>query len=155
MDYPINCNKIETDLELYSEVIAAHKEAVTYIKSFNWCEEIFDSSLYLNIGSSLCIFLFKINNTASKDDDLLWIVVGDIPPMYLDIHCVKTTKQVLENYIALAGDWIQAVKSEGNVEDCYPFDAEPNLEMADLLNQRMFFIRDVVLKNIDDTPISC
>jgi len=154
MQYPINHKKISTETEFHDEVIQLHKEAMDYLLSFNWCKRIIGADLYLNLGSVLCVFLFKIKNSSSKDDNYLWIVVGDIPSMYLDIHGPKTTKEVLEDYIRLAEDWIDHVKLRKSIKNCYPFKAEPTLEMAQLLEKRIFFMKNTLIENIADIPLS-
>src|SRR5580658_5525649 len=133
MKYPIDYKEVTGKTEFHLELVKVHEEAVAYIMSFAWCKKIINSYVYLNLGSTLSIFLFKIENIASSNDDYLWVVVGDIPPMYLDIHGPNTTKQVLEDYIHLAEDWIVNVKVGKSVKNCYPFIAEPTIEMAEML----------------------
>ena len=153
MKYPINYNKITVKIEFYNELIKVHKEAEEYLMSFAWCNKIITSDLYLNLGSTLCIFLFEIENNASKDDNYLWVIAGDIPFMYLDIHGPKSTKQVLEDYVQLAEDWINQVKTGKSIEHCYPFNAEPTIEMATLLEKRTSFMKNILIGDIDNLPI--
>jgi hypothetical protein len=154
MRYPIKYNQITTKTEFYHELTKVYEEAKAYLMSFAWCRKIIQSDIYLNLGSTLCIFLFEIDNGASKDDNYLWVIVGDIPSMYLDIHGPKTTKQVLEDYIRLAEDWIEQVKMGKSIKNCYPFKAEPTLEMATLLEKRTSFMKNTLIENIEDIPLS-
>jgi hypothetical protein len=153
MKYPINYTNISINTEYYSEVDALCKEAETYLLDFKWCRTIKNSFLYTNIGYVLCIFLFEIDNTQSKDDNFLWVIVGDLPAMYLDVYGAKTTKEALEGYVELAEDWINNIKTGQSVNDCYPFKAEPTLEMAELLERRTLFIRNQLLNNVDDISV--
>ena len=153
MKYPINLKDLDKKLEFYDEVIAAYEKATEYIGSFYWCEEIKRSSLYTNLGRVLCIFLFDIVNASSKEDNLLWLIVGDIPSMYLDVHGAKNTVQVLEDYAALAEDWINKIKAGETVDGCYPFKAEPALEMAELLELRVNQIKNNLIPNIDKISV--
>ncbi len=73
--------------------------------------------------------------------------------MYLDIHGPKTTKQVLEDYIRLAEDWINQVKKGKSVKNCYPFRAEPTIEMATLLEDRTSFVKNTLIDNMEDISI--
>lgn len=150
MDYPINYKDITNETEFYSELDLLYDKAETYIKSFKWCKEIKDCSLYTNLGKIFCIFLFNIDNTASREDNFLWIVVGDIPSMYLDIFGAKTTRAVVETYTVLAEDWIDKIKKSKSVAKCYPFDAEPTLELAELLEKKVSFMKTTLIDNIDD-----
>lgn len=153
MMYPIRFAEITEETEFYEEVVGLQQEAVNYLSQFKWCEQILDSYLYLNLGSVLCVFVFHIENNASEDDSLLWVVVGDLPPMYLDIHGAKTVKEVLEDYVYLAKEWVSKVKANESIEDCYPFDAKPTVEMADLFYKKVSFMRDTLIDNIDDIEL--
>lgn len=153
MKYPVNTRKIKPDLEFYTEVLEMNKRGETYLESFKWCKEIRDSFLYLNLGSTLCIFLFEIDNSASSEDDFLWVMVGDLPSMYLDVYGSKTTVEVLKRFKALAKDWVSNVKSGLPVNDCYPFNAAPTLEMAEILQKRIDLIRDSIIPNVDEIEL--
>jgi hypothetical protein len=153
MNYPIDIKQVTNKIEFQTEVIKEYKEAAEYLLGFPWCWKIVNAQLYLNLGSTLCIFLFEIENSASSEDNYLWVVVGDIPPMYLDIHGPKSTKEVLEDYVRLAEDWIFHVKSGKSIENCYPFNAALTLEMAELLEERTVFMKNTLIKNIEDVPL--
>jgi len=112
-----------------------------------------ESTLYLNLGSTLCIFLMEIDNAASDEDNFLWIMVGDIPSMHLDVYGTKTTIEVLDRYNALARDWIFNVQHGLSVDDCYPFDTESTIEMADMLKKRVDFIEKTIIPNIDEIKL--
>ncbi|HEY4194558.1 MAG TPA: hypothetical protein VGM63_03425 [Mucilaginibacter sp.] len=153
MHYPINYKDIPDTIEFYSEISLLHSEAESYLKSFKWCKEIKSSSLYTNLGKVFCIFLFEIENISSVGDNFLWLIVGDIPPMYLDIFGPKTTKEAVEDYIRLAADWIIKVNSRESVDRCYPFDASPTLESAELFAKKVLFMKRTLLDNIENIQI--
>lgn len=153
MKYPIELKSVSSRLEYYHEVNECYKEAVSYLESFAWCKKINNACLYLNLGEVLCIFLFDVDNTASTEDNLLWIVVGDLPPMYLDTFGPKSTLEVIEDYVRLAEDWIQQVKAGGSLSDCYPFNVVPSQELADLFQQKVLFMKNTLITNIEDIPI--
>jgi hypothetical protein len=153
MQYPIDVKEIPIKLDYHKEVINAKKEAEVYLNSFTWCKRINKSAIYTNLGRVLCVFLFDIDNTSCKEDNLLWVIVGDIPPMYLDTFGPKTTVQVLEDYIRLSEHWIHQVKIGGPINECYPFNVKPTLELAELLEIRVSFMKNTLIKNIDDLAI--
>jgi hypothetical protein len=153
MTYPISCKDIPSNTEFYSEVLLLIEEATKYLKSFVWCKKIKDCFLYTNIGRAFCIFLFEIENTQSSEDNFLWVIVGDIPSMYLDTQGPKTTKEVIELYIGLAEDWIENVRKYKAVDNCYPFDAEPTIEMAELLQRKISFMGGTLLDNVENIAI--
>jgi hypothetical protein len=153
MRYPIKIDKLTGQTEFYSEVVDMYQEANNYLQSHEWCSVVLNCDLYTNLGDKLCIFLFKIDNSASSDDNLIWVIVGDIPPMYLDIYGPTSTKEVLNVYVVLANDWIKHVRAGKSVGDCYPFNAEPNYEYADMLERKVAFINNEIIENIDDIRI--
>jgi hypothetical protein len=153
MKYPIDLNAIPAKIKYYSEVIEMNKKASDYLLSFDWCVEIKSSSIYLNLGSILCIFLFQIENSASSDDNCLWVIVGDLPSVYLDIHGPKTTVEVLEDYTNLADDWTEHIKNGKSIDDCYPFGAEQTVELAMMLEKRSSFIKNTIIHNIDEVAL--
>ena len=153
MKYPINVELINRELDYYEEVMALHQEAVAYLKSFRWCKEINRSHLYTNLGTVFCIFLFDLDNSASTKDNLLWVVVGDIPPMYLDTFGPRTTVEVVEDYVRLAEDWIGQVKIGESLDRCYPFKANATVQMAKLLERKISFMKNTLVANIDNIAI--
>ena len=154
MKYPIDYEAITAKIEFNLEVRQMHAKAADYLLSFKWCLKIKSSSIYLNLSSTLCIFLFEIENNASIDDNHLWVVVGDAPSMYLDIHGPKTTIEVLEDYTNLADDWIEHIKEGKSVSECYPFGSEPTIEMANMLEKRSIFIKNNLIHNINNIALS-
>jgi hypothetical protein len=150
MRYPIAVKKLNSTHEFYDEVKLLYAEAEQYLLKFSWCGAIRDSVLYTNLGSKLCIFLFEIDNASSSEDDFIWIVAGDIPFIYLDGYGVKSTREALRNYIYLARDWVKHVKAGLSVDECYPFDVAPTIELAEMLETRATFIKENVIKNIAD-----
>ena len=153
MKYPINFKEFNETFDFFEEVLIEFENAKNYLFSFKWCKEIKNTSLYFNLGSKLCIFLFEIENTSRVDDSYLWVLVGDIPSMYLDINNTKTVREVLEDYVALGEDWIKNIKLGKSINNCYPFQAEPTKEMATLLENRTNFIKKTLLKNILDIKL--
>jgi len=156
MKYPINYKYISPKTEYYPEVMQIYEKASLYLKSFDWCKKIEGAFLYVNLGSKLCLFLFEINNSASTEDCCLWVIVGDLPSMYLGVQSGDTTREILTSYADLAEDWVQHIKSQEPLDDCYPFDAEATEEIADLLNRRVNILKNSVIDNIDDITVkSC
>jgi hypothetical protein len=153
--YPISIKKIDASLEFYIEVLKTHSEAEVYLSEFKWCEKIIDSHLYYNLGNTLCVFLFNIENNQSTEegDNFLWVIVGDLPSMYLDTYYAKSLLQALETYIDLGNNWANNVIGKKSLKDCFPFDEKPNLELARLLKSRVEFIRNTLLTNIIDIKL--
>ncbi|EHQ27393.1 hypothetical protein [Mucilaginibacter paludis] len=154
MHYPVNCNNLSPKTEFYEEVTTLYVTATNYLKSFHWCNQIKDAFLYTNIGRVFCIFLFDIDNLSSDEDNLLWIIVGDIPSMYLDTQGPQTTREVVEDYIRLSQNWIKNIKTGSSLEFCFPFRAEPTLELAGLLEKKIAFMKATLINDIDNLSLS-
>ena len=153
MIYPIKTTALQENLDFYAEVILMEERATQYIKGFPWCRAVIESFLYFNLGEKLCVFLYEIDNSSSKDDNFLWIVVGDLPPMYLDIYGPKNTVHVLADYVDLAKNWISNIEAGLSVAGCYPFNIEPTMEMAGLLKKRVVLIENAILANMDEIEL--
>ncbi len=154
MEYPINYKFISEKIEYHSEVVQVYEKANLYLKSFDWCNEIKSAVLYTNLGSKLCLFLFEIDNLASDEDNYLWVIAGDLPSMYLNVENGDTTREVLTSYSELAEDWVLHIKNKESLEDCYPFNAEPTEENADLLQRRVNILNNSIIENIDCITVS-
>lgn len=153
MKYPIKYEDLELSTEFYAEIIQCHKEATEYIKCFDWVSELKSSYLFLNLGSKLCVFLFEIENLESDDDNYLWLIVGDVPPMYLDIYGAQNTIEVLENYVHLSNEWISKAKEGGSLKDCYPFNFSPTIDKIEMFKKRIQFIENIIIPNTDTIEI--
>jgi hypothetical protein len=153
MTYPVNYYNISPKIDFYREIVDAHREAEAYLLGFKWCAGIKDSFLYYSLGKVFSIFLFEIDNSQSNGDNFLWVIVGDIPSMYLDVYGPKSTKEVLEDYIRLAEDWIAAIQAQRSVEGCFPFNAEPIIELAQRLQNKVSFMKNTLLLHIDDVQL--
>jgi len=150
MNYPIHIQEINSSVEFHNEVLKLKNEAETYIKQYPWCAKIYGGWLITNIGFAVNIYLFKIENTQSTDDDLIWVIVGDFPPMYLDTYNVSSTTEVCETYIELASEWIAKVENSESIEECYPLDANQDKNSIELLKRKVKLLREKILPNIKD-----
>ena len=102
---PISTDDLKPTLKFYDEVLEMNVQAEKYITGFKWCKKINNSQIYYNLGSTLCVFLFDIDNSQSVEegDNILWVIVGDLPSMYLDTYSIKSLKEPLECYTDLGG----------------------------------------------------
>lgn len=153
MAYPVNYKNISPQIAFYGEIVEAHRQAEAYLLGFKWCVKVKDSFLYYSLDKVFSIFLFEIDNLQSANDNFLWVIVGDIPSMYLDVYGPKSTREVLEDYIRLAENWIATIQAGDPVENCFPFNAEPTIELAQLLQSKVSFMKNTLLAHIDDVQL--
>ncbi|TAH04189.1 MAG: hypothetical protein EAZ15_01345 [Sphingobacteriales bacterium] len=141
----INLDKL-TEIEEIKSIIKLYDEAKHYLENFDWCASVkngwFDEDF--RVHDKLGVFLFEIEPLNDSIDDFIWVIVGDLPSVYLD-KSVKSGLEALEIYCDLMQDWVDNIRDGKTVSECYPIPAEPNLENAELLNNRILFIRQEIL----------
>ena len=135
-----------TEIEELQSILNLYEEAKEYLEEFNWCNSIKKSwyekefGIYEKIG----IFLFEIDPINESVDDFIWVIVGDLPSVYLD-KSVTTGREALETYCELMEEWAENVKTGASLEECYPVPADPTTENAEQLLNRILFIRKELL----------
>jgi hypothetical protein len=150
MSYPINIDKITPSLEYYPEVALLLEESREYLRAHAWCDKINNGWLFVNLGKVLCILLYQIENNQSPDDNLIWMMVGDFPPVYLDSQGVDNTREVVDVYIYLVNDWIEHVEDGRGVEECFPVLSNWTNEKIEMLKIRMELLKSSILAGIPE-----
>jgi hypothetical protein len=131
------------------EEVALARKATVFLTSFRWCGAVRDSFLAFDSGYIIGVFLFHIEPRLLGVDEVLWVVVGDVPPAFLvcddapDWHCA------LQCYVREMQRWVHAVRAGEGLEGIIPVNVSPALEHADTLSSRLSFIQDHF---IDDKP---
>jgi hypothetical protein len=122
------------------------EEAKSFLESHKWCKHVLKGwhDENLSILDKLGVFLFEIEPINETIDQHVWVILGDIPTVYLDAS-VKTAKEALEIYCDLMTEWADNILQEKSLEECYPVEAEPSEENAELLKKRIAFIKRELL----------
>lgn len=137
----INIDQL-TEIEEIQAILNLYNEAKDYIEAFSWCISTKncwydqDHGIYEKIG----VFLFEIEPINDTVDDFIWVIVGDLPYVYLD-KGVTNGEEALKTYCELMQEWANSVKSGQKLDECYPVAVDPTSENADLLSSRVSFIR--------------
>jgi len=126
----------------------SRKEAERYLKSLRWCRALKAAFYGYGVGGVVSIFLFWIDNAASSSDDLIWVVVGDLPSAYFVVDEARTPKQALGVYMRLMTEWTQAVLTNGDLDEVYPVDAAPTTENAEGLASRLQYLAQEILPEV-------
>lgn len=146
----INIDKL-TEIEEVQAILSLYYDAKNYIEDFDWCVSTKkcwydkDYSIHEKIG----IFLFEVEPINDTVDDFIWVIVGDLPSVYLD-KSVTTGEEVLKTYCELMQEWADNVKSGKSLNECYPVPVDPTTENADLLSSRISFIQRELLMTKDE-----
>jgi hypothetical protein len=125
------------------------KEAQGFLAAHGWCRGVGQGFLVWGFPK-LALFLFdaKVDEQSEK----LWVVVGDMPPAYLDFGICPNAYEALQGYVGEFMAWVTAVRRGEPVEDLVPvyvrgtFDRRPpTLDVAEDLERRLLFIKDRIL----------
>jgi len=87
------------------------EQARQFLCTQRWCGEILQGWFGFGVGALLGVFLFRIRPTEPGVDDLLWVVVGDVPPAYLVTDDAGTPREALRAYVDEMSRWVDAVRS--------------------------------------------
>ena len=137
-----DCNSIEEMAQ----------EALDFLQWHSWCKIVKQG--YFDIGwpGILAVFYFEIEPTSKSADDTLWIIVGDIPPAYIDTISCPNAALALNDYLNAMQEWIDHIRAQEPVDDLIPvyrrhsfLRMQPTMESAKLLETRLDFIRTQLL----------
>jgi hypothetical protein len=132
------------------EVLKLSVEATEYLNSFKWCTTIKKGYLSKEWGYRLCVFYFEIE-TIAQTINSVWVIVGDMPPAYIDTKHAASPSQALDRYVILMEDWISHVKTGQSVVECYPVHVEPVEKYADMLIQRTEKIKNFFIPELSNS----
>jgi hypothetical protein len=87
------------------------EKAEQYIQSFAWCTALKEGIYADGYGGIIALFLFRADIKKLGDDQWTWVIVGDIPSVYLDTDDYKSPHDALERYLEGLEEWIAAARS--------------------------------------------
>ncbi|MCX6853467.1 MAG: hypothetical protein NTV80_01020, partial [Verrucomicrobia bacterium] len=111
----------------------------------SWCSRVLAMYSAFNLVDKIGVSLARIKPSQEGVDDVLWLVVGDLPPAYLVCDDATNFLEALQCYVREMDLWVSAVQSEATLEGVIPVNVPPTAENADLLARRLKFIRENVL----------
>ncbi len=151
----IDINKIcdfNNDFENPDEVLSLSVDAKEYLMSFTWCQAIVNGWVVHEWGFMLGIFYFEIKPLEnSAADNFVWIIVGDVPPAYIDIESAKNKFEALSLYIFLMEEWCNNIIAGKSVDDCFPVNVEPSKKHAKMLISRLEIIKSDFLMELKES----
>jgi hypothetical protein len=137
----------EEDTQLLRELIARAKR---YIEGFAWCKDLRETYFGLGVGGIFAVVLTRIEPAREDVDEWLWVVVGDLPPLYLVTDDAPNPAAALDAYIGEAERWVAAVRAGEPVDDLMPTGAPPTSEWADQLDSRLRFLDREILAGYEE-----
>ena len=127
-------------------------EARAFLLAQSWCRAVRALTLKKWIEGVLALFYAEIEpEPQSGADEAVWVVVGDLPPAYLDVPSVPTAREALEAYTALLEEWVEAVRAGEPSDELMPIyhryslvPVPPTLRFAEMVASRARFLQDLL-----------
>lgn len=132
----------ESDTRLLHEML---ERAEVYVKSFKWCPALVGRFFGCGVGGVVAVFLFRFATKISETDDLLWVVVGDVPSAYLVTDDAPDAASALLVYCDLMETWARAVLDGSFQDQVFPVAVPATPESANMLLSRTRFIRERIV----------
>jgi hypothetical protein len=124
----------ELDTRILREM---NEEAKSYLLRFRWCKSIRQSLFGDGFGGIIAAFLIQIEPAVSDVDEWLWVIVGNVPPVYLVTDEIQDAGQALQTYVDLMREWVGAVEKGLPTEKLVPVNAPATAESAVALKTRL------------------
>ena len=146
-DFDLQSGESEVGLDLVE--LAA--EAREYLLAHDWCEEV--ESLFYDRGfPKVAVFLANIVPMGSADSQL-WVIVGDVPPLYIDTVDYENGAEALAGYLIVFLHAIMLFRTDQPLDDVPPILTRGSLvemsfddEVAKMLSGRLTAIRKMLLE---------
>ena len=142
---------LDSDLEEKDDLLELAEEARQFLLAHRkWCKGI-KAGFFDRGFSKAAVFYFEIE-PAAGGDPRVWMVVGDIPPAYIDYKTCPNGAAALDGYVAEMLAWADAVKNGRPTERLIPVlrrgsltPVEKTPSFAEMLESRMNFIKRELL----------
>jgi len=124
------------------------ERAIEYVRSFDWCVELHETSFGDGVGGVVALFLFYVSIREVEDPEWTWVVVGDFPSAYMEFEAALNPHAALLRYIEGVEEWWASTPEERSTGDLIPIDVPDGPEFIEMLHGRMGTLRSLVLPNI-------
>jgi hypothetical protein len=101
------------------------------------------------IPGVIAIFLVELHRSEPDVDPFTWVIVGDLPPAYLNPVYCGSPQAALRGYIEEMSAWVEAVQKGESTDDMIPVNAEPTKENATALTTRLRFLEREILQRLN------
>jgi hypothetical protein len=119
-------------------------EARAYLLRTGYWRSVERLECGLAVAGVFGVFLAKAEPAAPDVDREVWVVVGDLPPLYLVTDDIDTPEEALTAYIDHRRAWVDAVRANHSVAHLAPVDVEPTREWATALARRLDMLAELL-----------
>lgn len=139
--FPVGQDIDYESAEEVADLAALAEEAWAFVNSYRWTPPIADLVLAFGVGPILGLYLMRFEPGGKPEDAERWVVVGNLPSMHFETDDARTPDVALRLYCAIAQDWADNVMAGADLSDSYPIPVAPTREHAQMLLDRVEFIR--------------
>jgi hypothetical protein len=139
-----------SDIEYVEELIILADRATTFLKSQKWCRRILRGWLDRGWGIRIAVFYFYFEPTYKDVPHNTWVIVGDLPPAYIDAEDNPNGACAIDGYVLEMQKWVDAVTAGEGVEGLIPVNVPPSKEYAKMLQHRLTIIKKDILADCED-----
>ncbi|WP_282609453.1 hypothetical protein [Pelagibius sp. Alg239-R121] len=133
------------DFEFFDDLVNRSRE---YLEAFRWCDRVVSVRVGIFDPGVLGVFLLEIETSRPDVDELIWVIMGDLPPAYIaeqNPGSCPNAACALDGYVRAMMDWVEAVEEGRSVAKLIPVNAPPTKEWAKYLRVRLEFIEQSIL----------
>lgn len=139
--FPVGQNIDYESNEEAEAIRALTAEAEAFVNGFRWTPPIESLTLAFGVGPILGLYLMRFEPGGKPEDRERWVVVGDLPSMHFETDDTPEPWLALKLYCAIAQDWADNVLAGRDLSDSYPIPVAPTGKHANMLLDRVAFIR--------------
>ena len=143
------------DLAYVDELIASSKYALKFIDSQKWCKQVIDVKFDRGWGYIMSVFFLTIDPTHKEIPEHLWVIVGDLPPAYIDVEDNPNGACAINGYVMEMEKWVHNVLRGEPVDKLIPVNAPPIKKYAKMLRSRLNIIKKDILSKFEDELGAC
>lgn len=147
----ININDLASSrLEHVDELVALSNRAKAFLESHPWCKRIVRGMFDRGWGYIIAVFYFTIEPAHDDVPNHVWVIVGDLPPAYIDVESNPNGACAIDGYVLEMQRWVDQVLEGRSVAERIPVNVPPTKEWAERLQGRLQIIREEVLAPHDE-----
>jgi len=140
----------DSDIEYSEELIVLADRAIAFMKSQKWCSRVLRGWMDRGWGIRIAIFYFYFEPAYKDIPQNIWVIVGDLPPAYIDAEDNPNGACALDGYVFEMQKWVDAVIAGESVDDLIPVNVPPTKKYAKMLQHRLNIIKKDILSDCED-----